>query len=101
MANRALSMVESIYLPERSISMLPRRIVREHLSLAAHRNCLTFSARVNLEGEILEYNITPAVVRNVNFLTPKLVSEVVGEATSEEMVITVGVKPEYDCLTFP
>jgi hypothetical protein len=52
---------------------------------------LTFSARTNLKGDILEYKITPGIINNVLFLTPELIYQVVGEISPDEKVITVGI----------
>ena len=87
---------ESIYLPERAYMMLPRWATQKYFSLAPNRSCLTFSARVNVKGEILENDIRPGIVRNVLRLTRDEVTEVLGSSgkpangLGDEVVLTVG-----------
>jgi hypothetical protein len=60
---------ETIYLPERTVPLLRPKFVKDHVSLASGRPCLTFSAKMNLNGEILESIVTPGVVRKVVNIT--------------------------------
>lgn len=70
-------MVSTVYLPERVVSMIPRDVTLELFSLANDRPSLTFGARMNNDGEILETKITPGHVRNVKYVTPPVVEEIV------------------------
>jgi len=71
--------ISTTYMPERVSTMLSRTEAQSRLSLAPDKPCLTFSARMNLDGEILHYAVTPGTVHNVVYLT----SDIVKEATTE------------------
>ncbi|TAQ88991.1 hypothetical protein B7494_g2657 [Chlorociboria aeruginascens] len=80
---RAEHYTETIYMPDRVIPMLSKQFVDANLSLAPDRPCLTFSARMNTNGDLLENKITPGIVRDVKFISPVVVDEVLrGVATS-------------------
>ncbi|RFU25654.1 hypothetical protein B7463_g10688, partial [Scytalidium lignicola] len=90
---RVISMPQSIYMPERVIPMLPGDSVKSHLSLGSNRPTLTFSARMDLDGNILETSITPGIIQNVKFITPSTVDEVIdGSSSSRNLspVLIVG-----------
>lgn len=96
LAKMARHMGETIYTPERSYMMLPRWATQRHFSLKAHRPCLTFSARLNEQGEVLEHKIRPGFVRNVIRLTPDETTHLVGLTPiheQPEIDITVGGNP--------
>ncbi|KAI9785592.1 MAG: hypothetical protein M1835_003315 [Candelina submexicana] len=88
----AAHLTETIYLPERTYTMLPKSWTQARLSLAPHRPVLTFSARINGEGAILENKVTSGIIRNVTYLTPSTVKQHLAEQLSSEVmtVITVG-----------
>jgi hypothetical protein len=67
------------YLPGHYAPMFGDDIVRETFSLAPDRRCLTFSARVDDEGALLDYKITPGILRDVMYVTPSVVSTVCGD----------------------
>ncbi|TVY91111.1 Mitochondrial protein cyt-4 [Lachnellula willkommii] len=69
-------MVQSIYHPERFISMLNPRFVDSKLSLAPDRPCLTFSARLNMSGQLLEHKVSAGIMRNVVYISPSVFEEV-------------------------
>lgn len=73
---RVVSMPQSIYMPERVIPMLGGDSITAHLSLAPNRPTLTFSARIDEEGNVLESKVTPGFIRNVKFVTPSTVNEI-------------------------
>ncbi|KAK7714205.1 3'-5' RNA exonuclease complex component [Diaporthe eres] len=52
--------------------------VQELFSLGADKPCLTFSGRVNNDGELLEYTITPGQLKDLIFITPEEVNHAVG-----------------------
>lgn len=95
LAKMARHMGESIYMPERAYMMLPGWVTQEHFSLAKDRPCLTFSARMNEEGEVLERKITPGIIRNVMRLTSQETSRIVGIEVDEQpgTILTVGGDP--------
>jgi hypothetical protein len=84
--------IENVYMPEHAFSMLPQDIVRKHFSLDSGRPSMTFSARINRGGQILETQITPGVVHEVLFFSPAVLQQVVGVSSSEvgEIVQAVG-----------
>ncbi|PGH34028.1 hypothetical protein GX50_03175 [[Emmonsia] crescens] len=77
-AKRAAEFKRSFYSPERVYSMLPPTLVHEHFSLAPGRPALTFSAKVNMAGDILETNITNGYVKNIIYVTPNKVRKLFG-----------------------
>ena len=88
-AERAEYLIENVYMPERAFSMLPRDSIVEHFSLAPNRPSMTFSARMNKSGHILDAKIAPGLVRNVLFLSPAVLEQVVGGMSSSEVEKTV------------
>lgn len=61
----AMHLTETLYTPEKVYPLLPAWMARGQFSLQANRPCLTFSTRINLEGEILDTRVRPGIVRNV------------------------------------
>lgn len=93
LAKMARHMGETIYTPERAYMMLPRWATNKNFSLAPNRPCLTFSARMNEDGEKLEHKITSGFIRNVQRLTPSELSTLLGqqdESKKAQFDITVG-----------
>lgn len=100
---------ENIYLPGHFQAMLPSDIsldqsgdyksesLVDQYSLAAGRPALTFSARVNEKGDLLDYKVEPGTLHKVTYLDPKDVSEFCDEpplppASNERL--TVGQLPD-------
>ncbi|KAG6363219.1 hypothetical protein INS49_008315 [Diaporthe citri] len=52
--------------------------VQELFSLGPDKPCLTFSGRVNNDGELLEYTVTPGQLKDLIFITPEEVNHTVG-----------------------
>lgn len=98
LAKLSRHMTESIYLPEQTYSMMPRWATAGHFSLAPNKPCLTFSGRLNLDGQLLEHKITPGFVRNVISLTPKQSQEAVGQedVVSKDVILWVGSPDQGD-----
>lgn len=66
-------------------------------SLAPNRPCLTFSGKVNLQGELLDYKITPAILQRLVYMTPEEVNELVGDHEANMVKpgsFSVGKPPE-------
>lgn len=57
------------YAPERTYPILPKKFTQDHFSLANGRPTLTFSAKMNLQGEVLDTEIANGTIRNVISLT--------------------------------
>ena len=100
----AAHLFESVYFPERKYPMLSPVLSFNHFSLANGRPCLTFSARISMEGDILERKISSGIVRNVHYLTPQAAGLGLGFKGSEVRrvvsLLNVGgiipLKPEDD-----
>lgn len=90
----AAQLTESVYFPERKYPMLDPSLASNHFSIDKDRPCLTFSARMTIEGDILEKKITPGRVHNVHYLTPHAVGRELELNASEEFetvsLLTVG-----------
>ena len=71
LAMMAEHMTANSYFPEVVFPMLPQNLVNSHFSLQANRPTLTFSGKINSEGEVLEYKIQPGIIRNVIKMTPR------------------------------
>lgn len=90
-ARRANEMMQTVYMPDRVIPMLPDNIVQEKLSLAPNRPTLTFSAKMNEKGVMMDHKITAGTIRKVVYLTPATLAEILGnEVTEPEEVLAVG-----------
>ena len=71
----AAQLTETLYFPERLYCMLSPIITQRYLSLNKDRPALTFSAKMSVEGDIVDYEIVPSIVRNVRYLTPETISK--------------------------
>jgi hypothetical protein len=83
--------VTSLYLPERTWSMLPDSFLESQaLSLGADsetHNALTFSARLTGEGTVEDTKVRTSVLRNVLPTTYEAVSEILGEKPTEKALL--------------
>ena len=84
LANQAALVPQTVYLPGHFSRMFDNDIIRKKFSLAAGRPSLTFSAKVNTQGALLDYTITPAFLRNVTYITGDAVSAACGEESPQE-----------------
>lgn len=91
MAKYAASIGESVYFPERKYPMLNPKVTRDQLSLANDRPCITFSAKISVDGDILEKKVSPGIVRNVYYLTPRMVGQGLGLTETNEALETVSI----------
>lgn len=73
---------QSLYVPERTYPMLPRPFT-ERFSLARDSPTLTFSAKMNLKGEILDTDITNGIVRNVIYASHDMLRELFGASPED------------------
>ncbi|KAF1990439.1 RNB-domain-containing protein [Aulographum hederae CBS 113979] len=71
LARMAGHMTGTVYMPDGVFPMLPTWLTQGHFSLAPNRPVLTFSAKIDSEGNILETEVQPGIIHNVHFLTPK------------------------------
>ena len=91
MAGYAALIAESVYLPERKYPMLNPSVTRDLFSLANDRPCITFSAKVSADGDMLEKKVTPGIVRDVHFVTPQMVGQGLGLTKTEDESETVSI----------
>ena len=94
-AQFAATLSETVYFPEKKYPMLAPRLTKDHFSLANNRPCLTFSAMVSVDGDVIEKRITPGIVRNVHYLTAQMVARGLGLTRTDDesktiTVLTVG-----------
>ncbi|KAL9121297.1 MAG: hypothetical protein Q9187_002152, partial [Circinaria calcarea] len=82
-AQYAARLTETLYFPETVYYMLSPRLTQARFSLRKNRPSLTFSVKMNLNGEILETKITPSTIRNVHFFTPKDICDALAVQGSE------------------
>lgn len=100
---------ESIYLPGHYQAMLPSRMggssgsdmpsvaLVDQFSLNKDCISLTFSAKVNQAGEILDHKIEPSKLGNIAYLDPDQTASFCGEPKPREVhdrVLEVGISPE-------
>ncbi|CAG8952597.1 hypothetical protein HYFRA_00009703 [Hymenoscyphus fraxineus] len=87
----------NVYLPDRVLSMLDSKVVQSKLSLVSgkKRPCMTFSAKLDIEGKMLDYNVSAGVLNNVVNLTPEVFEEIgSGKKVPDDTIIyTVGETP--------
>ncbi|EPE09426.1 mitochondrial protein cyt-4 [Ophiostoma piceae UAMH 11346] len=98
LAEMAKQMPQTSYLPGFTAPMFPESIVRERFSLAKGRPCLTFSALMNKNGDVLDTRITPAVLGKVTYMTPEDVSSIVAaeeKRTCESFGVPAVAQPRY------
>ncbi|KAM0248094.1 hypothetical protein ACHAP5_003675 [Fusarium lateritium] len=100
---------ENIYLPGHFQAMLPRELglgdsgdyksqsLVDQYSLANGRPALTFSAKVNEKGDLLDYKVEPGTLHNVKYLDPKDVAAFCKEPsppTASNQTLVVGQLPD-------
>lgn len=105
---------ETIYLPGHYQPMLPENGVDddaigsesanlvEEFSLRVGAPVLTFSAKVNGKGEMLEYKVEPGVIHNVKYLDPDDVSRFCNEPSppsAHSEFLAVGQRPKAEAET--
>ncbi|TPX71086.1 hypothetical protein SpCBS45565_g01305 [Spizellomyces sp. 'palustris'] len=66
----------SVYLPERHYPMMPDFLSNERFNLGISQCAMTFSARVGENGELLDCDVRPSIVRNVKIIHYDDVDEV-------------------------
>ena len=74
-AKYAAQLTESLYLPDNFYPMLDPAITQRFLSLAPNRPALTFSTKISIDGDIVDYKVTSSIVRNVHYFTPETLRE--------------------------
>ena len=79
LAKQAAAKAQTCYLVGFVDPMFQAEAVRESFSLGPERPSLTFSARVNEAGDILDYKVSPHVLKDVVYMTPDDAMAVVGD----------------------
>lgn len=90
----ARAFTENVYMQDRVVTMLSSEFVESNLSLAPRTPCLTFSAKMNLEGDILDYTVVAGRIQKVVYMTPSLFNKF-GEGYSKTDRITRRVGPSF------
>ncbi|KAH8151881.1 uncharacterized protein LAJ45_03874 [Morchella importuna] len=84
---------QSLYLPNQVLPMLPVALT-DKIGLASGRCVMTMSAKVNMEGEVLDFNLQSGFVRNVKRFTYDTVSAALGYHQSEYTSFEIGKFPK-------
>ncbi|KAK8139658.1 hypothetical protein PG984_000781 [Apiospora sp. TS-2023a] len=96
MAKYAELIPETVYLQGHYSRMLPG-LIADELSLCENRRCLTISALVNTQGDLLDRKITPGRLGKVVYITPEAVNFALGEKRADPQwsseILAVGIKP--------
>jgi hypothetical protein len=79
----AASRLFTSYLPERTYPIFPKALTEPHFSLAAGRPVLTFSAKMNLKGQILESKVRNGTIHNVINLTHQTLRDFLDPGSEE------------------
>jgi hypothetical protein len=87
---------ETIYFPERRVPMLHEEKVANDLSLAPNRPCLTFSTKINMDGEVIDRSITPGIIRNVIYTDPSVLMKVTTGKAARKFVLYGDVSNEVE-----
>ncbi|KAF3039770.1 hypothetical protein E8E12_008408 [Didymella heteroderae] len=84
LSSLAAHMTQTVYTPEQTFPMLPKWATEEHFSLQRNRPVITFSSRIDHEGEVLETKISHGTIRNPVSLTPSELASSLGEKVKGE-----------------
>ncbi|KAK3397736.1 protein phosphatase [Sordaria brevicollis] len=100
LAKRAALMTQTSYLPGHLDKMIADEAVVAEFSLAPGRPSLTFSARLNEEGTLLDHKVTPGRLGDIVYITPQDVAAAVGpmdagipKVEAPSLVLEVGTPP--------
>ena len=80
----AAHMTQSVYMPERFYPMIPSWATHDYFSLDKNRPVITFSSRINHNGDVLETKIHHGIIRDVVTITPSELASLLGEETHVE-----------------
>lgn len=89
------SRLATTYAPERTYPIFPSVLTQRHFSLASGRPTLTFSAKMNLQGEILDTEVTNGTIHNVISLTPDTLRNFFESSTGQKSPSSLTVGGEY------
>ena len=92
-ARMAAHLIETFYSPEENFYLLPQWMAVDMFSLGPDRPCLTVSARINEQGELLEAKIQPAVIHKVRKLTYNEANQLLDfEEDNRTETLTIGFR---------
>ena len=83
-AQYAARLTQTIYLPERRYLMLESESLHRHCSLAANTPTISFSARLNTDGEILETKVSHGIIRKVKRGTYEALNSALSNHASDD-----------------
>ncbi|CEJ55034.1 hypothetical protein PMG11_01313 [Penicillium brasilianum] len=90
----AKSRLATTYAPERTYPIFPTSFTQDYFSLTNGRPTLTFSAKMNLQGEILDTEVANGTIRNVISLTHSTLQKFLDpESIPSSESLTVGGEP--------
>jgi hypothetical protein len=98
-AEQAAARAQTNYLAGFYQRMLDGDDIRDAFSLGPNKPALTFSARIDETGRLVDSKVTAGILRDVVYITPEDVSSVVGEAdplSAPPNVLEVGTRPAKD-----
>ncbi|KAF1930596.1 RNB-domain-containing protein [Didymella exigua CBS 183.55] len=91
LSSLAAHMTQTVYTPEQTFPMLPKWATEDHFSLQRDRPVITFSSRVDRQGDVLETKISHGIIRNPVSITPSELALSLGEkAEGERRRLIVG-----------
>ncbi|KAJ6015896.1 hypothetical protein N7540_010487 [Penicillium herquei] len=95
----AASRLATTYAPERTYPIFPETLTQGHFSLEPGRPAITFSAKMRLDGEILDTKVTNGTVHNVISLTHGTLRNFFDpEAKGPSKALSVGGQPSKHTL---
>lgn len=84
---------QSLYLPEKVYPMLPKSLT-DLVGMGPDRGVITISAKINKDGEVLDFNVQAGFVRKVKRFTYNDVSAALGKPNQELATYQVGEFPK-------
>ncbi|KAM5463677.1 3'-5' RNA exonuclease complex component [Microsporum audouinii] len=91
LAKGAAHFKRSFYTPERVYPMFPPSLTHDKFSLGPNKPTITFSAVVNMEGEMLETKISHGYINNVVYITPDRLRKLFGIDVSNNPSLSLEV----------
>ena len=75
--------IASVYFPERVYPMMEAHLSQDHFVLANGRPCMTFSAKISADGDMIEKNISHGILSDVRYLTLQEVKQALAPSSHE------------------
>lgn len=94
-ARMAAHLTETFYSPEKVYYLLPHWMSVDHFSLKSNRPCLTFSARLDDQGNLVEAKVQSAVIHKVQHLSYDEANKLIGlDDDRSEETLSIGSQME-------